>query len=219
MMKVANLDHIFCPGHVHTKYLSAITKLFWITLYLTFQFVVIATFGRATNSSSFNQTLATIAGGFLPYVLKKYVMKNDSPPSLDANNIAWKFQLEEMIKQFEERWYLADLVLSDHMEVTEQNVNVNTRQDDIDLIVKHTVKVQANGKQDEKWEFWCNKKSPSAAGRKKEHREDAGGEALTNDPNVTDGAIKQKTTRFITQLPGSTTQNIETENHTSKKKK
>ena len=211
LMKVANIDHTFCPGPVHLLYLSALIKLFWITLYLTFQFVVIAAFGRATNSSSFNQTMAEIGGGLLPYILTTYVMKEEhSQPSLEEieNNIIFEFNMNEIIENYEERWYLADLVLSDHLKDTEKNVNVNHKQDDIDLIVKPQVKVQANGEQDKQWEFWYNKKLLSATGD----------EVITNDPNVTDDTIK-RTTCYTICLPGSTIQNTETEIHTSKKKK
>ena len=167
-MKVASMDHPFCPGPVHTLYLSALIKLFWIAFYLTFQFVVIAAFGRATNSSIFTQTMATIAGGFLPYTLTTCFMKEHSQSNLKEieNNLEWEFKIKEIIENFEERWYLADLVL-DHIEVTEQNANVNNKQNDIDLILKRTVKEQAYFQQ---FEFWCHKKSPSAVGRKKEHR-------------------------------------------------
>lgn len=153
LMKVADLDHAFCPGHegpVHIQYINAIIKLFWITLYLTFQFVVIAAFGRKTNSSSFNQTMATIAGGFLPYIVIKYFKKKNKQPSLERKNIAFKFKLEEIIEKFEESWHLVHFV-SDNMNFMKENVNINTDKDDIDLIVKH--------EKNEKWIFWVNEKS------------------------------------------------------------
>lgn len=148
LMKVAKLDHVFCPGHVHTLYLRAIVKLIWISLFLAFHFLLIAAFAHANNSSSFSQIMAAIAVGLLPYIFDTYVMRTDSPTSLKESDISWNFQLQEKIDNFKERWYLADIV-SDNMEVGALNA-------DADLIVKHTAE-QPNDRQAEKWEFWVKK--------------------------------------------------------------
>lgn len=58
------------PGPVYQSLLGAIRSVITIILFLLFVFVVVLTFGDFYHISSTNQTLATMAGGFLPLILR-----------------------------------------------------------------------------------------------------------------------------------------------------
>ena len=135
LMKAANKGHVYCPGLVHILYLGALIQLFWITLFLVFEIVVITAFGQANQISSLNQTMATLASGFLPFVFTKFLMKSDSAPSLDVNNIAWETQLTDTIEKYDERWYLADFTTDKPPTEGQHVTSINDIQNDT-LIVK-----------------------------------------------------------------------------------
>ena len=149
--KSANMGHTYCPGLVHVLYLDALVQLFWITLFLVFEIVVITAFGQANQISGLNQTLATLATGFLPFVFKKFLMKSHSAPGLDGSNIAWKTQLSETIDSFEEKWFLGDIATDKPPEPAGQIRSVNDIQNDVELVAKE----RDNGDM----EFWVRQRS------------------------------------------------------------
>ena len=153
LMKAANMDHVYCPGRVHILYLDALIQLFWITLFLIFEIVVITAFGQANQISSLNQTMATLASGFLPFVFTKFLMKSDSDPSLDVNNIAWETKLTETIDNYQERWYLGDLITDKPPPFGREIASLNDIQNDT-LIVKE--------RHDRQFEFWVRKSDAAA---------------------------------------------------------
>ena len=145
--KAANMGHAYCPGLVHLLYLHAVIHLFWISLFLIFEIIVISAFGQANAISGLNQTMATLATGFLPFIFKKFLMKSSSAPSIDGSNIAWTTRLTELIDNFEERWLFGDIFIDTPPKLGRCIRTVNDLQHDIDLIVKERLD---NGG----FEFW-----------------------------------------------------------------
>ena len=112
LFKTANMGHFFCPGPVHLQYLKALVELLWITLFLGFVMLIILAFGEANSISGANQTLATLAGGFVPFAFRKCFAKSHSGPSVDKTNIRWQTTLAEAIEKYSKRWTFSDFEIS-----------------------------------------------------------------------------------------------------------
>ena len=167
LFKAAKLGHYYCPGPVHLLYLNALVELLWITLFLGFVMLIILAFGEANNISGANQTLATLAGGFIPFAFRKCFAKSQSGPSIDKSNIRWKTTLAEAIESYSKRWTFSDLEISscvpadseDHMSdetprlhFLPKFVSLNpTVPDNVDIIIQQR---KGGGA---KMEFWVRK--------------------------------------------------------------
>lgn len=134
--KVADNGHFYSPGQVYILYLKACMKLVPILLFLCFVMLVVLAFGDARNISGTNQTLATLAGGFLPLAFKKCFLKSNTGPQIDKSNMAWIAKLEECITDYSARWPISDLKISTC--VGKRKVDIKNESDlhDVVLIVK-----------------------------------------------------------------------------------
>ena len=112
LFKSAKLGHFYCPGPVYLLYLKAFVELLWITLFLGFVMLVILAFGEANNISAANQTLATLAGGFIPFAFRKCFAKSQSGPAVNKSNIRWRTTLAEAIENYSKRWTFSDFEIS-----------------------------------------------------------------------------------------------------------
>lgn len=165
LFKSAKLGHFGCPGPVYMMYFKALIELIWITMFLAFVMLVILAFGEANNISGANQTLATLASGFLPFVFRKFLIKPHSGPSLDKGNITWQTTLSEAIERYTKRWTITDFELmtcesTDNLNASDSTtykpkiINLTpTVPDNVDLIVK--IRKGVNG--EEEMEFWARK--------------------------------------------------------------
>ncbi|KAH3717804.1 hypothetical protein DPMN_060600 [Dreissena polymorpha] len=74
--------------------------------------------------SSTNQTLATLAGGFVPMLLKNVLSTKGE--KLDLRTLSFKGQLDEIISEFKQRWPINDMVVElfdpNAVEKTEEKV-------------------------------------------------------------------------------------------------
>ena len=164
LFKSAKLGHFGCPGPVYKMYFKAFIELTWITLFLAFVMLVIVAFGESNNISGANQTLATLASGFLPFVFRKFLIKSNSGPTLDKSNITWQTTLSEAISGYTKRWTFTDFKImacepTDSLNESETTYPPRTIElsptvpDDVDLIVKIHREIN-NG---ERMEFWARK--------------------------------------------------------------
>lgn len=99
----------YCPGPVHILYVKAFVELIWILLFLGFVMMVVLAFADANQISGTNQTMTTLAGGFLPLAFKKCFQKSHTGLQVDTNNMSWKATLDNKIKSYSERWAISDL--------------------------------------------------------------------------------------------------------------
>ena len=169
LFKAARMGHFFCPGPVHLLYLNALVELLWITLFLGFVMLIILAFGEANNISGANQTLATLAGGFIPFAFRKCFAKSHAGSSVDKSNIRWQTTLAEAIEKYSKRWTFSDFEISscipaDNKEIPKQEPLesgtgnqpklIRSNQDVpeiVDIIIKE--RKGTNGKM----EFWVRK--------------------------------------------------------------
>ena len=96
------------PGPVYRSLLDATKKFLMIILFLVFVFIVVLTFGESYNMSSTNQMLATMAGGFMPFMFRNIF--KPSNPEVETNLLSFKSKLEEIIKNFCQVWPMHDLM-------------------------------------------------------------------------------------------------------------
>ena len=170
----AKLGHFGCPGPVYMMYFKALIELIWITMFLAFVMLVILAFGEANNISGANQTLATLASGFLPFVFRKFLIKPHSGPTLDKGNITWQTTLSEAIERYTKRWTFTDFEImacepTDNLNASESTpyqpkiISLTpTVPDNVDLIVK--IHKGINSK--ERMEFWARKIVEQKSGTK-----------------------------------------------------
>jgi predicted permease len=58
------------PGPVYSQFIHAAWSFARILLFLFFVFVVVMAFGDAYSVSTTNQLLATVVGGFIPFLFR-----------------------------------------------------------------------------------------------------------------------------------------------------
>ena len=64
------LDYYGAPGPIYISMIAAFWSFGYILLFLFFVFIVVMAFGDAYSVSSTNQLLATVAGGFIPFLFR-----------------------------------------------------------------------------------------------------------------------------------------------------
>ena len=195
LFKAARMGHFFCPGPVHLLYLNALVELLWITLFLGFVMLIILAFGEANNISGANQTLATLAGGFIPFAFRKCFAKSHAGSNVDKSNIRWQTTLAEAIEKYSKRWTFSDFEISscvpvDNKEIPKQEPSESGTEDQpklirfdqdvpeiVDIIIKQREGI--NGKM----EFWVrkakkDKPKPNYIWRPRKQASDANGKPI-----------------------------------------
>lgn len=95
------------PGPVYINLLRATGKFFIIVVFLFFVMIVVMAFGNVHQISSTNQTLATLAGGFVPMLLKNILPRKSV--KLNLKTLSFKGQIDEVICEFKQNWPICDL--------------------------------------------------------------------------------------------------------------
>ena len=105
--EICKIEVAGVPGPVYRGQLEAIKQLAKIVFFIWLVFVIVMTFGAIYNVSSTNQMLATMAGGFLPMILKSFLY----PPSPDVEigTVSFKCRMDEIIKNYKQVWPIHDL--------------------------------------------------------------------------------------------------------------
>ncbi|XP_014791192.1 uncharacterized protein LOC106884358 isoform X1 [Octopus bimaculoides] len=96
------------PGPVYINLLIATRKFLTIVVFLAFVLVVVLAFGNVYRVSSTNQTLAAMAGGFVPLLLKNVL--SSRVLKLNLKTLAFKGQLDEVLSAYRQNWPISDLV-------------------------------------------------------------------------------------------------------------
>lgn len=117
------------PGPVYINLLSATGKFFIIVVFLFFVMIVVMAFGNVHQISSTNQTLATLAGGFVPMLLKNILPRKSV--RLNLKTLSFKGQIDEVICEFKQNWPISDLVVQkDEPKKEEESDKVETINED-----------------------------------------------------------------------------------------
>ncbi|XP_059169945.1 uncharacterized protein LOC131951625 isoform X2 [Physella acuta] len=97
------------PGPVYLSLLMATGKFMIIVVFLMFVMIVVMAFGNVYAMSSTNTTLATLAGGFVPMLLKNVLSTRGARLSLKT--VSFKGQMDEIIDEFTQSWPVLDLIV------------------------------------------------------------------------------------------------------------
>ena len=96
------------PGPVYLSLLKATIKFFFIIMFLGFVFIVVLSFGEVYRMSGTSQMLATMAGGFTPFIFS-YILKPANPDP-ELGSVSFKSKLEEVIENFRQIWPMYDFI-------------------------------------------------------------------------------------------------------------
>ena len=94
------------PGPVYLSLLKATVKFCFIIMFLGFVFIVVLSFGEVYRMSGTSQMLATMAGGFTPFIFS-YILKPANPDP-ELGSVSFKSKLEEVIIIFWQIWPMYD---------------------------------------------------------------------------------------------------------------
>lgn len=97
------------PGPIYLGLLFGLRQFLKIFLFIFFVFIVVLSFGDVYKISSTNQMLATLAGGFLPVILRQFM--EPERPDIEIGTVSFKSKMDEIIKNFKQIWPMYDLPL------------------------------------------------------------------------------------------------------------
>ena len=96
------------PGPVYRSLMVATAKFLAIILFLVFVFVVVMSFGDVYRISTTNQMLATLAGGFMPYIFRSLLRPGKA--KIETDLLCFKSKLNEIIQNFCQTWPMYDFI-------------------------------------------------------------------------------------------------------------
>lgn len=99
------------PGELLLRYLRAALEFGIIIVFLLFVLVVVLAFGDTYEISASNQLLATVAGGFVPLMLRKVVFKTQAAPSVDSSNINFQMCFTHLLEKYRQSWPIHDMII------------------------------------------------------------------------------------------------------------
>lgn len=105
---VCQIDAAGAPGPVYRSLLKATQKFIVLLLFLTLVFIIVMSFGDTYQVSSTNQMLATMAGGFMPFMFKNIFKPNK--PDVETDLLSFKAKLDEIIEQYVEVWPMTEFI-------------------------------------------------------------------------------------------------------------
>ncbi|XP_055999071.1 uncharacterized protein LOC130047719 [Ostrea edulis] len=108
--KSAYIDHVGCPGSLYKNLVSALRQFLTIILFLLFVIIVVMAFGNDYSVSGINQMLATLAGGFLPWVFRNVLFKPPADVEVDTSSLSFQNVFDNVIKNYRQNWPVADII-------------------------------------------------------------------------------------------------------------
>nr|XP_034306724.1 uncharacterized protein LOC117682688 [Crassostrea gigas] len=106
--KAAYMDHVGCPGSLYKNLIRAMRQFVTIILFLLFVVVVVMAFGNEYSVSGVNQMLATLAGGFLPWIFRNVLFKPPADIEIDTSSLGFQNMFDDVIKNHKQNWPVTD---------------------------------------------------------------------------------------------------------------
>ncbi|KAK3103784.1 hypothetical protein FSP39_021876 [Pinctada imbricata] len=104
-----NMPHSGGPGNLLSNILSAFAQFMVIILFLLFVILIVMIFGDEYKVSGFNQMIATLVTGFLPWVFRNILFKPHADLSVDTDNVNFQNSFEAVVRNHKQSWELSDL--------------------------------------------------------------------------------------------------------------
>ncbi|XP_045164745.2 uncharacterized protein LOC123528804 [Mercenaria mercenaria] len=118
------------PGELLVNYLRAAVEFGMILLFLMFVLVVVLAFGDTYEISATNKMLATIAGGFLPFMLRNIVFKSHAFPVVDKSNMHFQVCLHDLLEDHQQTWPIYDIdVVNRQMSIDDSNSDTHNERE------------------------------------------------------------------------------------------
>jgi hypothetical protein len=93
--------------------------------------VVILAFGEEYGISATNQVFATLAGGFLQYILRFVLFKQPEPVTVDPDNLSFKSKFKEKIEEYTQNWQIANIRIDSKRTCIKGEQNDSDLQNDV----------------------------------------------------------------------------------------
>ena len=107
--EACKMNYYSVPGELLIAYLRAGLEFGVIIMFLVFVLIVVLAFGDTYEISASNQLLATVAGGILPFLLRKIVFKAHAVADTDTSSIHFDVCLNQLIDEYKEAWPIYDI--------------------------------------------------------------------------------------------------------------
>ncbi|GFO23165.1 hypothetical protein PoB_004967000 [Plakobranchus ocellatus] len=111
-----DLNYFGCPGPIYTNVLAAIWEFLKIVLFLLFIFIVVMAFGDAYQVSTTNQLLATVVGGFVPFLFRYIFVSDAGVGGVDTQSIQFITEFHRAINNYVQSWAVFDIVPASYKE-------------------------------------------------------------------------------------------------------
>ncbi|XP_071083708.1 uncharacterized protein [Haliotis cracherodii] len=102
------MNYCGCPGKLWQNTLYAFYNFMKIMVFLFFVVIVVLAFGNQFSTT--NQMLATLAGGFVPFVFRNFFMKGSGSFTVDTGSIQFVTEFESTIARYTQTWFVADII-------------------------------------------------------------------------------------------------------------
>ena len=99
-----------CPGTLTSQYIKAVFELVVVCGFLAFILMITFAFGTTRNMTSQTQTLISVIGGLLPFLLEKFVVKSYNVDIKLQNSLYWKNELRYIVNTFKIELMLLDVI-------------------------------------------------------------------------------------------------------------
>ena len=109
------------PGPVYRGLLLGVQQFLKIVFFIFFVFVVVLSFSEVYRVSTTNQMLATLAGGFLPVILRQFM--EPERPDVEIGTLSFKSKMDEVIKNFRQYWPIYDFAFEPIVDETPTTVD------------------------------------------------------------------------------------------------
>ena len=105
--RICKIEAPGCPGPVYKSLLKACRKFLYMIIFLVFIVIVVMAFGDVYKISTTNQLLVTLAGGFVPFVVR-FVLR-PKQEELSLNTYSFEGKIHHIIDTFTQVWPVFDL--------------------------------------------------------------------------------------------------------------
>jgi ABC-type multidrug transport system fused ATPase/permease subunit len=95
-----------CPGPLRHSIAQACKQLLYMLMFLFVIYIIIMSFHAVFDPTSNNQLLLTLAGGFLPLIIRQLI---PGSPTVDLSEYSLKGKIEEMLLHYRESWPVYDV--------------------------------------------------------------------------------------------------------------
>ena len=108
--KICNIQAPGCPGPVYKSLLRATKQLMYMVVFMLFVMIIIMSFGNIYRISTTNQMLMTLAGGFVPFVVR-FALK-PAAFKVEMGTYSFEGKVHLIIRTFTQLWPAFDLTFN-----------------------------------------------------------------------------------------------------------